>query len=101
MTRGLSVRVTVPVCIAPDADGYHGFSPALKGCHIDGETVEEVRAALYDALVLYIQSLIRNDEPLPLGATGATMECGIPISNIELRRRARTQSENLDLLVPA
>lgn len=61
------IRVTIPICIEPDEDGFHGYAPALRGCHVGGETLEETRRNLEDAVYLYLTSLIERNEPLPIG----------------------------------
>lgn len=40
--------------IEPDGDQYHGYVPALPGCHTHGSTIEETRANLRDAISLYL-----------------------------------------------
>lgn len=49
---------------------FHGWCPALKGCHTWGYTVDETMIHLNDAIGLYIQSMIDNGEPLPETDTG-------------------------------
>ena len=61
------VRVVIPICIEPDEHGFHGYAPALKGCHVGGDTIPETRRNLQDAVYLYLSSLIERNEPLPIG----------------------------------
>jgi predicted RNase H-like HicB family nuclease len=44
---------------------WHGFCPALKGCHTWGHTYEETLANLREAIDLYVQDLIEAGEPIP------------------------------------
>ena len=37
---------------------YHGFCPALKGCHTWGHSPEEARANIREAAELYMEDLI-------------------------------------------
>jgi len=46
--------------------GYHAFCPALKGCHTQGETLEEALANAREAIAAYLESLRAHGEPLPL-----------------------------------
>ncbi len=41
---------------------FHGYAPALQGCHTWGETIEETRKNLREAIELYIQSLVDDGE---------------------------------------
>lgn len=47
----------VNVIIEKDADGYYAFCPELKGCHSQGETLEEVLANIKEAAELYLETL--------------------------------------------
>jgi predicted RNase H-like HicB family nuclease len=49
-----------------DEDGYSAYSPELKGCHTQGETVEEALTNLREAAALYLETL----EPEVLEAVG-------------------------------
>lgn len=54
------------VVIEPDEGGmWHGYVPALRGCHTCGESVEEVKWLLQDAIKLYLECLQDEGEPLP------------------------------------
>jgi predicted RNase H-like HicB family nuclease len=55
------------VVIEPDGDEFHAFCPALKGLHVDGDTKDEALANAIQAVQVYVQSLVRNREPLPVG----------------------------------
>ena len=45
--------------------GYHAFCPALKGCHSQGETLEEALANIREAIELYLEDLKAEGEPIP------------------------------------
>ena len=45
--------------------GYHAFCPILKGCHSQGETVEEAIENITEAIELYLESLIADHLPIP------------------------------------
>lgn len=57
----------VDICVEPDDDGYHAFSPALKGLHCWGATEAEAVDNAKDAALAYIESLIKHQEPIPVG----------------------------------
>lgn len=48
-----------------DEGGYHAFCPALKGCHSQGETLEEAIENIREAVTLYIETLIEDGESIP------------------------------------
>jgi predicted RNase H-like HicB family nuclease len=45
--------------------GYHAFCPVLKGCHSQGDTFEETIENITEAMELYIESLIADNQPIP------------------------------------
>lgn len=58
---------TFRVIIEPDKpSGYHGFIPILKGVHTQGETIEEVKRNLKEAIICHLQGLLKDKEPIPL-----------------------------------
>ncbi len=59
---------TVDLIIEPDEPGFHAYCPALKGLHVGGDTLEETLQNAQDAAELYIESLIRHGDAIPLGA---------------------------------
>ena len=46
--------------------GYHAFVPALKGCHSQGDTLDESIANITEAIQLYLESLKSHGEPVPV-----------------------------------
>ena len=47
----------VTIVIEKDQNGYYAFCPELKGCHSQGDTLEEVLANIREAVELYIETL--------------------------------------------
>ena len=45
--------------------GYHAFCPILKGCHSQGDTFEEAIQNITEAIELYIESLMADNQPIP------------------------------------
>ncbi len=56
---------TYRIIIEPDKKGYHGYVPALKGCHTWGKTLTETRRHLREAIQVYLESLAAHGEPVP------------------------------------
>jgi predicted RNase H-like HicB family nuclease len=59
--------IVVPICIEPDDTGYVGYSPDLRGCVVGGETREEVRLLLEEAVRLHLASYPKRGDRLPAG----------------------------------
>jgi predicted RNase H-like HicB family nuclease len=55
-----------------DEDGrYIAICPSLQGCYTEGETEEEARALIVDAIRLHIEDRVERGEPIyeEVGAT--------------------------------
>jgi predicted RNase H-like HicB family nuclease len=50
--------------IEKDKDGYYAFCPELQGCYTSGNTFEEARANLVDAIRLHIEDHLADGEEL-------------------------------------
>ena len=55
----------VIVMEADEAGGYHAFCPTLPGCHSQGETLEEARQNIQEAVQCHIESLLKDKAPVP------------------------------------
>lgn len=74
---------TFRVIIEPDEpSGYHGFVPLLKGVHTQGETLEEVKRNLKEAIICHLQGLLKDKEFIP--QEGETFEMIQSVSEKEL-----------------
>ncbi len=51
--------------IEKDGKYYHGYIPALPGCHTSGKTIEETEINLEEALQGYIETLKAHNELIP------------------------------------
>ncbi len=81
-----SPTYTFRVMIEPDSpSGYHGFVPLLKGVHTYGETIEEVKRNLREAIICHLQALRKDKEPIP--QEGETFELIESVSRAELAAR--------------
>ena len=49
-----------------DEGGYHAFCPALRGCHTQGDTLDEAIANIGEAIETYLESLRTHGESLPI-----------------------------------
>jgi len=49
-----------------EADGgYHAYCPALKGCHSQGDTLNEATENVREAIAACLESLEAHGEPIP------------------------------------
>lgn len=54
------------VILEPEPEGgFHAFCPTLKGCHSEGETLEEATNNIREAIEVYLESLSAHGEPIP------------------------------------
>lgn len=58
-------HVTLPIVIEHDKDGYVAWCPSLQGCYTQGETYEEARENIRDAIKLHIKERLSEHEELP------------------------------------
>ena len=56
---------TYRIIIEPDVRGYHGYVPALRGCHTWGKTIAETNTNIREAITLYLESLTAHGEIIP------------------------------------
>lgn len=58
---------TFTVILEPDMEdgGFTAYAPALKGCHTYGQTKQEALQMIQEAISLYIETLMANNETIP------------------------------------
>ncbi len=54
-----------PVIIEPTGTGYSAFSPDVPGCAAVGDTEEETRRNLGEALIAHFEIMREIGEPIP------------------------------------
>jgi predicted RNase H-like HicB family nuclease len=59
-----SFRYTV-ILEREDDGGFHASCPALKGCHTQGDTLDEAVANIREAIAAYLESLRAHGESIP------------------------------------
>lgn len=70
------LKFRIRVVVEPDDEGFHAYCPDLKGLHADGETEEEALKNAKCAARLYIESLLKHEEPLPIGVLESATRFG-------------------------
>jgi predicted RNase H-like HicB family nuclease len=58
-------RLTLPVVIESDEDGYFVSCPALQGCYSQGATYEEAMVNIKDAIRLHVEDRLADGEEIP------------------------------------
>lgn len=48
-----------------DPRGFHGFVPLLPGVHTCGDTIEEVKKNLREAILCHVQGMIKDGIEVP------------------------------------
>lgn len=78
---------TYRTIIEPDGKFFHGYVPALPGCHTFGKTVEETKRYLSEAIRGYLLSCVKHKDPIPSDIGFQSIETvSIPIFPSEQKR---------------
>jgi predicted RNase H-like HicB family nuclease len=57
---------TFRVIIEPDENStYHGYVPSLRGCHTWGESIEDTKANLREAIQCHVEGMLIDGESIP------------------------------------
>jgi predicted RNase H-like HicB family nuclease len=67
--RNYSFRVMIE---PDDPEGFHGFVPLLPGIHTSGDTLEETKQNLREAIRVHLEGLLKDGEEVP--QEGDTLE---------------------------
>ncbi len=90
-----SIEFKITFVVEPDEDSFHAYCPALKGLHSSGDSEEEALNNASDAAVVYLKSLMKHGDPIPVGiAAYKERRRAIP-----LRRKGGTRYHTRDLAV--
>jgi predicted RNase H-like HicB family nuclease len=63
----MKFKVKVRIEVEQDGESFYAYCPDLKGVHVDGGTADEARRNAMLAVSAYVRSLVRHDEPIPVG----------------------------------
>lgn len=66
MTAG-QIGFKIEIIVEPDDEGFYAYCPALEGLHTCGDTESEAIQNARDAVIAYLGSLIKHNDPIPLG----------------------------------
>lgn len=62
-----AIRIKVKIVVERDDDAFYAYCPDLKGLHVGGDTEEEALSNAIDATKAYLGSLVKHNEPIPVG----------------------------------
>lgn len=88
------IEFSLQIVVEPDGDGFHAYSPVLKGLHACGETEREALENAKDAATAYLCSLIKHGDPIPVGFTNSREQS---VKSRLIRRGAREYEEKLSV----
>jgi predicted RNase H-like HicB family nuclease len=71
-----TIEFKIDIIIEPDDNGFHAYCPALKGLHTSGDTREAALENARYAAIAYLESLIKHNDPIPVGITVKTKDTG-------------------------
>ncbi|WP_370630424.1 type II toxin-antitoxin system HicB family antitoxin [Thermosulfurimonas sp. F29] len=60
------MNMKVTVIIEKDEFGYYAYCPELKGCHTQGDTLDEVLKNIKEAVELYLETLDEEEKRILL-----------------------------------
>jgi predicted RNase H-like HicB family nuclease len=60
------LKFKVLINVDEDTPGYHAYAPSLKVLHMGGDTENEARDNAKEAAVLYLKSLLKHGDPIPI-----------------------------------
>jgi predicted RNase H-like HicB family nuclease len=62
------LKFKVPIVVERDTVGFHAYSPALRGLHMDGDTEEEALNNAKLTAVDFLKIMIEEGIPIPVSA---------------------------------
>jgi len=67
------------VIIEKDGNGYYAYCPELRGCHSQGETLDEIMENIKEAIELYLETMTQEEkaEIINRDIMTAVMEIGV------------------------
>ncbi|MGH8001747.1 MAG: type II toxin-antitoxin system HicB family antitoxin [Brasilonema sp.] len=70
----------VNIIIEKDEDGYYAYSPELPGCQTQGDTLEEVKENIKEAVELYLETLSESEKQALLNKEILTMTLEVQVA---------------------
>lgn len=92
------IKLRIRILVEADDDGFHAYCPELKGIHVQGASEAEAVENAKMAADLYIQSLIKHDDPIPLGVVEQDVSFGELVGELFRKLRHPAQKSYLEEL---
>ena len=70
----------INVVIEKDEDGYYAYCPQLEGCQTQGETIEEIKSNITEAIELYLSTLSDEEKKERLSQEIITMTMEVKVA---------------------
>jgi len=70
----------VTVIIEKDEFGYYAYCPELKGCHTQGDSLDEVLKNIKEAVELYLETLNEEEKRILLSKEILTTSLEIKVA---------------------
>jgi predicted RNase H-like HicB family nuclease len=74
------VSYQVSIVIEKDEHGYYAYCPELKGCQTQGDSLEEVKANIREAVDLYVETLSADERQELLSQEILTMTLEVQVA---------------------
>ncbi|HAV10409.1 MAG TPA: hypothetical protein DCX22_02180 [Dehalococcoidia bacterium] len=84
------VGFRIEVIVEKDGQEYHAYCPAFKGLHASGDTKEEAIDNAFELAELYLTSIIKHKEPIPIG---------VQIEKIDQKELKFCRKPNVDCVI--
>jgi predicted RNase H-like HicB family nuclease len=60
------LKFWVRIIVEKDTPCFYAYAPSLKGLHMGGDTEKEARENAREAAALYLKSLLKHGDPIPI-----------------------------------
>jgi predicted RNase H-like HicB family nuclease len=61
-----ALKFWVRIVVETDSNGFYSYTPSLKGIHMGGDTPEEALENAKEAAQLYLKSMLKHGDPIPI-----------------------------------
>ena len=68
------------IVIEKDEHGYYAYCPVLEGCQTQGDSLEEVKANIQEAVELYLETLSDEEKKALLSKEISTMTLEVQVA---------------------
>jgi predicted RNase H-like HicB family nuclease len=70
----------VTIIIEKDESGYYAYCPGLRGCHTQGDSLDEVLKNIKEAVELYIETLDEEEKRILLNKEILTISLEVQVA---------------------